>query len=160
VPERYRAFVIHGTNHALRSEVVAILRDVGVDPVVLEDVPDDPQETIIEKFTRVFRQESCDLAIAILSPDDLTASAAAKGRGAKGRARQNAVFEVGYAYAMLGRANTLLLVPNDEEGLAPEMWSDISGVLYYRMDGAGNWRNALRAFIERRKERGMWPFAR
>ena len=54
------------------------------------------------------------------------------------RARQNVVLELGYFLAKLGRKNVM---PLYEDGV--ELASDISGVLYTKVDNTESWKYSL-----------------
>jgi predicted nucleotide-binding protein len=75
--------------------------------------------------------------VVILSPDDV-GGVAGHDLQLQPRARQNVVYELGWFHGRLGRGRVIALLADDVE-----QPSDISGVLYLRVDPAGSWRYGL-----------------
>jgi predicted nucleotide-binding protein len=119
-------FIVHGLDHAHRKECVQVLKSLGLNPIVLQEQPNQGK-TIIEKFEHAAKQ--CQYAIILLTPDDMAYSPL-KGENvtdAKPRARQNVVFEFGYFVGKILRKRTTC-VYKDGSGL--ELPTDLSGVVY------------------------------
>jgi predicted nucleotide-binding protein len=115
---RNKIFIIHGHNEGKWRELDSLLRDMGLEPVVLVDQPDGGSTTVIEKFEKYARD--CSFAVAVFTPDDWVDS-----KGKKYfQPRPNAVFEVGWFCAHLGRTNVLVL--SQGEMLT---FSDFQGVI-------------------------------
>jgi predicted nucleotide-binding protein len=114
-----KIFVVHGRNEISRLELCTILKeDFKLEPIVLQDKPNNSIETIISKFERLARE--CSAVIVLFTPDD----------NAEGnmRVRQNVIFELGY---FLGKfqdeGNRRIIILKKGEVEIP---SDISGILY------------------------------
>jgi predicted nucleotide-binding protein len=108
------------------KRVKAALKALKVTPVILMESAS-LGKTVIEKFESV--SESCDIAVVIVSPDDVGQLAGAKSKP-RFRTRQNVLFELGYFYGVLGRRNgkVILLECGDVE-----IPSDLAGIV--RIDG-------------------------
>ena len=129
-------FVVHGRNHRWWNEVGWLIDRVGngaLRALILEQESNKGQ-TIIEKFEE-FAQKVV-FAVAIMTGDDF--GGVDEARETRVRARQNAVFEVGYFFAKLGRNKVVLLVEPDIERL-----TQLDGVLHIELDEAGAWKSSL-----------------
>lgn len=102
-----KVFVIHGHAEAKRRELEAILREFGVEPVVMVDRVAGGAATIIEKFEDMAKE--CCLAIALFTPDD----AVDKGDTRYLQPRPNAIFEVGWFCSQLGRRRVIILTQGE-----------------------------------------------
>jgi hypothetical protein len=116
-----KVFVIHGHNEAKRRELEALLREFGVEPVVLIDKVAGGAATIIEKFED--HAKECSLAIALLTLDDMVV----KGRTKYLQPRGNAIFEVGWFCSQLGRRRVILLTQGEMD--IETYNSNLSGVM-------------------------------
>jgi predicted nucleotide-binding protein len=120
-----KVFVVHGRDDKSRLELCNLLKDdLKLEPIVLQDKPNNSIETIIGKFERLASE--CSAAIVLFTPDDET--------GDSKRARQNVIFELGY---FLGKfpADTdrkIIILKKGEI----EIPSDISGVIYFEYNKA------------------------
>ncbi len=99
VPTDMRSvFVVHGRNEGRKDTVARFLDQLGLEPIVLHEQPNDGR-TIVEKF-----EDHSDVAFAVVlcTADD---SGALKGEEDKlqSRARQNVIFEWGFFHGKLGR---------------------------------------------------------
>ena len=124
-------FIIHGRDYGTRDTVARFLESLGLEPVILQEQPDEGQ-TIIEKFEQYAR---VNFAVALFTSDDV---GGLPDDGLQPRVRQNVVFELGYFIGKLGRNRVRVLVKG-----APEIPSDYSGVLYIPLDEAEGWKLAL-----------------
>ena len=126
-----KVFAIHGHDEAAKHEVARLIQKLGLVPVILAEQPSKGR-TIIEKF-----DEHADVgyAIALLTADDIGSRQGED--GARPRARQNVIFELGYFIGRLGRERVCALTKGE-----PEIPSDYSGVVYISMD-AGDWKTEL-----------------
>ena len=121
-----RVFIVHGHDDRSKAELEVILRDLGLEPIVLHRQPDEGR-TIIEKFEH---HSDVGYAFVILTPDDVAYKAQddvlADGvRSKEWRARQNVVLELGFFLGKLGRSRVCCLYK------APvALPSDVSGVVY------------------------------
>jgi predicted nucleotide-binding protein len=124
VRSRKKVFVVHGHDHALKSDVEVFLGEVGLEPVVLHREADQGQ-TVIEKFEH---HSDVDYVIVLLTPDDVGCSAIEFAKADKqfeSRARQNVVFELGFFAGRLGRPRVCCIY---KAGVA--LPSDLSGFVY------------------------------
>jgi predicted nucleotide-binding protein len=127
-------FVVHGHDDLMKQHVARTLTELGLNPVILGEQPNKGR-TLIEKFEA---NTDVSFAVILLSPDD-TGNIAKRGRsGAKFRARQNVILELGYFIAALGRGNVCALKRGDIE-----LPSDILNVSYTPYDDKGHWRLEL-----------------
>lgn len=130
-PSTGDVFIVHGHDDGLKEAVARFLSRLGLNPVILHEQADQGR-TVIEKFQA---HSDVSFAISLFTPDDVGGIA---GKTQSPRARQNVVFELGYFVGRLGRTNAVALVKGDVE-----LPSDWSGVLYIRVDDAGQWRFQL-----------------
>jgi predicted nucleotide-binding protein len=126
-PRSNRVFVVHGHDEGMRESVARVLTKLGLQPVILHELPDRGR-TIIEKF---YEHSDVGFAVVLVSPDDTGYSNADGRDAASPRARQNVILEWG---SFLGRENVLALHRGNLEGP-----SDFSGVLYIPYDSGGAW---------------------
>jgi predicted nucleotide-binding protein len=135
VPGDAPIFIVHGTD-TIRAEEVArtVSGATGRKAIILREEPN-LGRTLIEKFEQ--HAAGASYAIIILTPDDKGSRADEQGRP---RGRQNVVFEMGYFYGQIGRANvSVLLSPGVERP------SDMDGIAYISLDDNGAWKeNILR----------------
>ena len=124
-------FLIHGRDHGTRETVARFLENLGLEPVILQEQPDQGR-TIIEKFEQYAQ---ANFAVALFTPDDVGGLAE---DSLQPRVRQNVVFEFGYFIGKFGRDRVCALVEGD-----PEIPSDYSGVLYIPLDESGAWKFQL-----------------
>ena len=119
-----KVFVVHGHDHALKTDIERFLRELHLEPIVLHRQPDRGR-TLIEKF-----EEHSDVGYAfiLLTPDDISYAAdqeilADSAREKERRARQNVIFEFGYFVGKLGRDRVCCIfkagvtLPTDLAGL-------------------------------------------
>ncbi|HEX6904537.1 MAG TPA: TIR domain-containing protein [Thermoanaerobaculia bacterium] len=92
------------------------------------------QETIFEIFEH---HSNIQFAVVILAPDD---EGGLKGEALRPRARQSAIFELGFLLAKLGRKRVIVLC---RQGAVIEMPSNYQGVLYRDIDPEGGWQLEL-----------------
>ena len=126
-----RVFLIHGRDHGTRDTVASFLRKLELEPVILEEQPDQGL-TVIEKFEE---NASGGFVVALLTPDDVGGP---NDNELKPRARQNVILELGYFIAKFGRDRVRALVKGNIE-----IPSDYAGVLYIPVDESGGWQMRL-----------------
>ena len=126
-------FIVHGRDTLLRTQVENVLRALGLEPIILQEQAN-IGKTIIEKI-----EECTDVGFGIVlyTPCD-EGRLKSEDRELKPRARQNVVLEHGYLMAKLGRERVCCLVSQNVE-----FPSDISGVVYQKVDDAGGWKLKL-----------------
>lgn len=122
------AFIIHGHDNELKTEVQLLLKRAGVSSLVLHEQADKGR-TIIDKL--IDETRIAGYAIALLTPDDLT-------NDGSNRARQNVILEIGYFLGLLGKERIRMIVKG-----AIEIPSDLQGILYEKHDSNGAWKIKL-----------------
>jgi predicted nucleotide-binding protein len=137
-----RIFVVHGRDDKSRLELCNILKDdFKLEPIVLQDKPNNSIDTIISKFERLASE--CSAAIVLFTPDD-------DAEGNK-RARQNVIFELGYFLGKFqDQENRRIIIL--KKG-AVEIPSDISGVLYLEYSKA-----VKESFYDLKKQLEHWGY--
>ena len=128
-----RVFVVHGRDDGTKETVARYLEKLDLQPVILHEQASEGK-TIIEKFEA---HAEVAYAVVLFTPDDEGYPAGMPDR-AQPRARQNAVLELGFFTAKLGRERVCLLHKGKME-----MPSDYAGVLYVELDDPGAWRLAV-----------------
>jgi Predicted nucleotide-binding protein containing TIR-like domain len=134
VPGDAPIFIVHGTD-TVRAEEVArtVSGATGRKAIILRNEPN-LGRTLIEKFEQHAAEAS--YAIIILTPDDKGSRASEL--ETRPRGRQNVVFEMGYFYGQIGRANvSVLLAPGVERP------SDMDGIAYITLDDDDAWKEEI-----------------
>ncbi|MFD4706087.1 TIR domain-containing protein [Gottfriedia sp. NPDC058432] len=125
-----KVFIVHGHDNEVKQTVARFVEKQGLEAIILNE-QGSGSRTVIEKI-----EEYSDVkfAIVLFTPDDVGFK---KGdmEGAKPRARQNVMLELGYFLGKLGRNKVVVLRKDDVE-----IPSDFSGVLYIPLDSEGAWR--------------------
>lgn len=122
-PDR-RVFIVYGRDTASRESLELLLHKMGLDPIVLQDVPAQG-DTIIEKLEHYLGEHgNVGYACVLLTPDD-EGHLAGEPKEKKYRARQNVVLELGMVLARLGRRRVAIL-----HKASVELPSDIAGLIY------------------------------
>jgi len=122
-PTSTQVFVVYGHDAQARTQLDAMLRRWGLEPLFLDELPSEGQ-TIIEKLERY--TAAVQFAVVLATPDD-EGHRAGRGDEKKFRARQNVVLELGMMLAVLGRNRVAILLKNPETMDRP---SDIQGLIY------------------------------
>ncbi len=122
-------FIVHGHNEEIKESVARLIEKTKLKPIILNEQSNEGL-TIIEKFEK---HSNVSFAIILLTFDDDGKSKSSDKYNK--RARQNVILELGYFIAKLGRKNILTLYENEVE-----LPSDISGVLYTKIDESNNWK--------------------
>ncbi len=115
-------FVVYGRNDSAKSEVEAMLRRWGLEPVLLDQIPA-AGLTLIEKLEAYTKDAR--FAVVLATGDDV--ATADDGTTQEYRARQNVVLELGMLLAKLGRPSVAILLENKIGMKKP---SDIEGLEY------------------------------
>ncbi len=133
-----RIFVVHGHDHATKTELEVFLTGLGLEPVILHRQPDQGR-TLIEKFEH---HSDVGFAFILLTADDVAYTADEDvlpddHRKKEFRARPNVTFEFGYFVGRLGRHRVCCLIkgdvarPSDIDGLVYKSITDsIEGIGY------------------------------
>jgi predicted nucleotide-binding protein len=116
-------FVVYGHDTTARTQLEAMLRRWGLDPLILDQLPSEGQ-TIIEKLESY--TGNVGFAVVLATPDDEGNRVGHPDEKAC-RARQNVVLELGMLLATLGRKRVAILMKQSEKMERP---SDIQGLIY------------------------------
>jgi len=127
-------FIVHGHDEEMKQSVARMLEKLGLKAIILHEQPNKGR-TIIEKFEEYGSVAS--FAIVLLSPDDHVTEKEQDPSGARSRARQNVILELGFFLGKLGRERVAVIY-RQEKGF--EMPSDYSGVVYIPFDKEGAWQ--------------------
>ncbi len=131
-----KVFVVHGHDEALKLELASTLDKLGLQPVILQEQPNEGR-TIIEKFTEC---SDVGYAVVLLSPDDLVYPAVGEPEKSVHRARQNVILELGYFIGKLGRKRVMALYKESPDF---DMPTDFGGVGYTVFDSSDHWKLKL-----------------
>lgn len=118
-----KVFVVYGHDSQARTQLEAMLRRWGLEPLILDQLPSEGQ-TIIEKLESY--TTDVDFAVVLATPDDEGHRAGHADEQAY-RARQNVVLELGMLLSKLGRRKVAILLKQQENMERP---SDIQGLIY------------------------------
>lgn len=122
-PDR-RVFVVYGHDTASRDALELLLLKMGLDPIILQNLPASG-DTIIEKLeTYLGEHANVGFACVLLTPDD-EGHVAGKAEDKRYRARQNVILELGMVLAKLGRRRVAIVLKE-----SVERPSDIAGLIY------------------------------
>lgn len=119
-----RVFIVYGHDTAARDGLELVLRRMGLEPIVLDNLPA-AGDTIIEKLEHYLAEHgNVGFACVLLTPDD-EGHKVGKAEEKKHRARQNVILELGMVLARLGRRRVAILTKESVEHP-----SDIAGLIY------------------------------
>lgn len=116
-------FVVYGHDIQTRTQLEAMLRRWGLEPLILDQLPSEGQ-TIIEKLESY--TSDVNFAVVLATPDDQGHRTGHVDELAF-RARQNVVLELGMLLSKLGRRRVAILLKQQENMERP---SDIQGLIY------------------------------
>lgn len=128
-----QVFIVHGHDNGAKIEVARFIENLGLEAIILSEQVSGSSTIIekLEKYTNVaygiVLYTACDIGNIKGNESNLN-----------NRARQNVVLEHGYLMGKIDRKNVTALVKGDIE--TP---SDISGVIYTKMDSANGWKLTL-----------------
>ncbi len=134
-----RVFVVHGQDVSMRRTVYNYLKELGLEPVVLFEQPNEG-DTVIEKLEREL--QSVSYAVVLMSHCD-------EGRLRKGnkdlrhRARQNVIAEAGFFMGAKGRDKVSLIYKREKKEFV-EKPSDFEGLSHIEYFHHSNWRAELK----------------
>jgi len=123
VPTNNDVFVVYGHDEPARTQLEAMLRRWGLNPLILDQLPSEGQ-TLIEKLEHYADQVR--FAVVLATPDD-EGHRTDHPDEKQFRARQNVVLELGMLLARLGRPRVAILMRNTTNMERP---SDIQGLIY------------------------------
>jgi hypothetical protein len=125
-----QVFVVHGRDEKLLGEVDAVLRRIGVEPIVLAQHRRGSR-TVIEQFEKY---ADVGFAVVLLTGDDEGGLAGVQPQSK--RPRQNVIFETGFFVGRLGRDRVCYI---REPGV--DIPSDLGGV--FVLNGGTDWSSRL-----------------
>lgn len=119
-----KAFIVHG-HSALRREVAQLIKQLGYEAVILEEVPNGGLYSVLDKFEREARN-GVDYVVVIYAEDDRSFPSG------------NVDLEAGYFIRALGRDRLCILRKGDLN-----LPSDLSGILFIDVDTEEAWKERL-----------------
>jgi predicted nucleotide-binding protein len=124
---RERVFIVHGRSDVFRQELQDILKNEGIDSVVVQSFARTGQDLLSFLEDRI---KDCVAGFVVLTPDD-EGRLYHFGEPLRQRARQNVIFEGGYLTALFRNTNRVcflqqgeLEIPSDLNGLLMERFTD------------------------------------
>ncbi|OGX34135.1 MAG: hypothetical protein A3C36_04620 [Omnitrophica WOR_2 bacterium RIFCSPHIGHO2_02_FULL_52_10] len=140
-----RVCITYGKDHIMNRQVVSLIRELGIDPVVMQD------KSNLKKPLAQFLTENPGISfvIAILSADDWVYPKKGKPKDALLYATQQVVFHLGYWIGKLGRNHVFALYYDQRSFRWPTEHFD---VIYTPLDDHDSWKKEL---IRRIKESGI-----
>jgi predicted nucleotide-binding protein len=122
-------FVVHGHDNEAREQLELVLHRLHLEPFVLANTAGGGL-TIIEALEeKIGKKADAEFGIVLVTPDDTGYSVEEGANGAKPRARQNVVLEMGMLMSSLGRSRVAILV----KGFV-DLPSDTQGIIHLRFD--------------------------
>lgn len=125
-PRTGRVFLVHGRDELNLHRLERMLREDGLQPVILKYEPGKGR-TLIEKFEE--EADGCEYAFVLLTPDDLVEYEAEGGVRQYAQARPNAIFELGWFYGQIRRKNVCILFKR-----GTQLHSDLDGISRIEFD--------------------------
>jgi predicted nucleotide-binding protein len=133
-------FIVHGHDTKALDEVKFFLREVKLNPIVLQEKV--TGGNILFKEFQKHSSKNVGFAIVLYTPCDIGAKNGDE-KNLRPRARQNVILEHGYLISSLSVENVCALVKGNVE-----QPSDLGGIIYVRMDSTGNWKEHLKRQLE------------
>jgi predicted nucleotide-binding protein len=126
-----KVFFVHGTECDITMKVLAFLKNIGLEPVILKELAA-AGKTLIDEI-----QEHSEVkyAIALLTPDNV---GGVYSEELQFRPTQNVILEVGFFVGKYGRKNVSSLHHEDIE-----LPADYHGYEYIKMDETDDWKSTL-----------------
>ncbi len=140
-----RVCVTYGRQVVMNKQVVSVIRDLGIKPLVMQD------KKYLERPLAEFVAAHPDIqfVVAILSADDWVYPKEAKPKDALLRADQQVVFHLGYWIGKIGRERVFALYYDQRSFQWPTKFLDL---IYTPLDKGGLWQKEL---IRRLKQFGL-----
>jgi predicted nucleotide-binding protein len=133
---RHAAVLLVSGHHAAGQEVARFLTTTLGLQVIAVDQHADRGSAAIDAASR--HSGAAGFAVVVLAPDEIGGPAGTPLAGLRRRARQNAVFELGFLAGKLGPGRVCALLPG---GL--EMPSGHAGLLTVILEPTGSWKKNL-----------------
>ena len=140
-----RVCVTYGRNLVMNKQVVSVIRDLGIKPLVMQDRK--YAEKPLAEFVAAY--PGIQFVVAILSADDWVYPKEAGPQDAVLRADQQVVFHLGYWTGKLGRERVFALYYDQRSFQWPTKFLDL---IYTPLDKGGLWQEEL---IGRLKQFGL-----
>lgn len=137
-----RVFIVHGRDNSMRNMVRKYLIELGLEPVILFEQPNEGK-TVIEKLERELKTVS--YAVVLMSHCD--DGKFRKDKDMRHRARQNVIAEAGFFMGAKGRDKVSLIYKREKSGYV-EKPSDFEGLSHIEYYSHSNWRNELKRELE------------
>lgn len=127
IPVTKKVFIVHGRDEVSKANLEILLKEMGLEPIVLHRQADEGQ-TVIEKFEK--HGSDVGYAFILLTPDEMAYLANEDSlpdneRKKEKRARPNVIFEFGYFVGKLTRNRVCCLYTG-----GVTLPSDLSGFVY------------------------------
>jgi len=126
--ERRRVHIIHGKDEAMKDAVTETLEQIGLEPVVLHEQPNQGRN-LLGEFSEY---SDVTFVVVLLSPDDTEAQIP--------KASQNVILELGFFLGKLGKGKVLSIYKENKHFDLPP---DIVGASYTKFDEEGIWKYKL-----------------
>ncbi|MDQ1898931.1 nucleotide-binding protein [Paracoccus sp. WLY502] len=135
---------MHGHDEAARNELELILRRLNLLPFILQN-SSSGSKTLIEALEARIINDAA-FGIVLVTPDDVGYSIRDGEAGAKARARQNVVLEMGMVMAALSRSRMVIIkkrgdveLPSDTDGIVrleyqTRVQEQVPGLVQHLMD--------------------------
>lgn len=139
-----KIFIVHGHDEAARNELELILRRLNLLPFILQN-SSSGSKTLIEALEARIINDAA-FGIVLVTPDDVGYSIRDGEAGAKARARQNVVLEMGMVMAALSRSRMVIIkkrgdveLPSDTDGIVrleyqTRVQEQVPGLVQHLMD--------------------------
>jgi predicted nucleotide-binding protein len=140
-----RVFIIHGHDEWAKEAVRGLVQELGYEPVILNEIPPQGIKAIWDKLRE---HAGVDVAVGLLTPDEVVRSSEKERTVETPRARQNVIFELGLFVGLLGAKRVWTLRRGNTE-----IPSDLLGHEYIEMEPGGPWREKLATVLRPVKDR-------
>ena len=135
-----KIFIIHGRcNNENKDLQDYLLSEFKLESTIMIPASDKGSKTIIEKFEELASE--CDLAIAILTPDDLISM----DKNSYSQPRPNVFFEIGWFFGKIGRGKVKIFMRKDTTF---DECTDLQGVLIPRFNKIEDCYQPVKQFLE------------
>jgi predicted nucleotide-binding protein len=121
-----KIFLVHGSDNEMKSDVSKVLETLDLDPIILHEHLD-MSKNFIEKINDY---SHISFAVVLLSSDDLAYSKEKTPDGAKYRASQNVIFELGYFLGRLGNQNVSVIYRKKKDSEIPNDYTGVRWIEY------------------------------
>lgn len=135
-----KIFIIHGRCNNENNDLKDyLLSEFKLESTIMIPASDKGSKTIIEKFEELASE--CDLAIAILTPDDLVS----RNKDSYSQPRPNVFFEIGWFFGKIGRDKVKIFMRKDTTF---DECTDLQGVIAPRFSEIEECYQSVKQFLE------------